>query len=65
MDKSELTSEERFLKHGDRSANFIPVDVHEQVMTALGLGGILPAAEEQTLCRHFRQTKGLLTLCAG
>ncbi|MEK3862763.1 DUF4367 domain-containing protein [Paenibacillus sp. FSL H7-0716] len=58
MDKSELTSEERFLKHGDRSANFIPVDVHEQVMTALGLGGILPAAEEQTPLQTIPPNEG-------
>lgn len=48
MGKSELTSEEQFLKDGDRSANLIPVDVHGPVMKALGLGGTLPAAEEQT-----------------
>lgn len=48
MDKSKLTTEERFLKDGDRSANFIPVDIHEPVMKALGLGGTLPAVEEET-----------------
>lgn len=48
MGKSELTPEERFLKDGDRSAHFIPIDVHEPVMKALGLSGTLPAVEEQT-----------------
>ncbi|WP_342423933.1 hypothetical protein [Paenibacillus sp. FSL E2-0178] len=48
MGKSELTSEERFLKDGDRSANYLPVDVHDPVMKALGLGGTLSADEEQT-----------------
>ncbi|AIQ39986.1 hypothetical protein [Paenibacillus sp. FSL R5-0912] len=48
MAKSELTPEERFLKDGDRSANYISVDVHDPVMKALGLGGTLPADEEQT-----------------
>ncbi|AIQ46061.1 hypothetical protein R70723_09315 [Paenibacillus sp. FSL R7-0273] len=47
MDKIQLTPEERFLKDGDRSAGLIPVDVHEPVMKALGLGADLPAAEEQ------------------
>ncbi|MHA6531492.1 DUF4367 domain-containing protein [Paenibacillus sp. BAC0078] len=58
MGKSELTLEERFMKDGDRSANFIPVDVHEPVMKALGLGGTLPAAEEQTPLQTLPPNEG-------
>ncbi|MEK4063601.1 MULTISPECIES: DUF4367 domain-containing protein [Paenibacillus] len=58
MGKSELTSEEQFLKDGDRSANLIPVDVHGPVMKALGLGGTLPAAEEQTALQTLPPNEG-------
>lgn len=45
MGKGELTPEERFLKEGEQSSQVSPVDVHDTVMAAIGLGKIHPAAD--------------------
>lgn len=48
MGKGELTSDEQFLKEGDHSADFPPVDVHDPVMEAIGFGKARLAADPQT-----------------
>ncbi|MEI2397049.1 DUF4367 domain-containing protein [Paenibacillus sp. FSL R10-2199] len=47
MGKGELTSEEQFVKDGDRSAEFPPVDVHDPVMEAIGFGKVRLTADLQ------------------
>lgn len=47
MGKGELTSEEQFVKDGDRSAEFPPVDVHDPVMEAIGFGKARLTADPQ------------------
>ncbi|WP_405108818.1 DUF4367 domain-containing protein [Paenibacillus sp. FSL K6-1217] len=49
MGKSELTTEERFLKEGDLAGGIPPVDVHDPVMHKLGLAAILPVEGESAL----------------
>ncbi|MGN7765755.1 DUF4367 domain-containing protein [Paenibacillus sp. 22594] len=48
MGKGELTLEEQFLKEGDHSANFPPVDVHDAVIEAIGLSKVRLAADPLT-----------------